>query len=125
MSREESFIERMVHGVERHIEQWREEDAARKTEVERHRDTLREEALERERMLAAESIGQEEARGLSPEQAALEHGAVFVSHSSGAGQALEGIASDGGRLARVIPGRGSGGRDAEVQGSWLLFERPR
>ena len=124
MPREESFIERIVHGVERHIEQWREEDAARKTEAERHRDTLREEAVERERMLA-ESIGEEEARGLSPEQAAREHGAVFVSHSSGAGQALKGLAGDGACLARVIPGRGSGGRDTEIQGSWLLFERPR
>lgn len=124
MSREVSFVERIVHGIERHIEQWRQEDTARKTEAERHRDALTEEAIERERLLA-ESIGDEESRRLSPEQAAREHGAVFVVHSKEAGQALEGLASDGACLTRVIPGRGSSGKDAEVRGSWLLFERPQ
>lgn len=123
MSREEGFIERVVQNVEQHVQQWREADAARKVEAERHRDALMAEAVERERLLA-ESIGEEEARGLSSRQAAVEHGAVFVAHSEEGGKALEELASGGSRLSRVIPGRDSGGKAGSgAQGSWLLFER--
>lgn len=124
MSREgESFIERIVHGVEQRVQQWREEDTARKIEAERHRGTLWDEAVQRERLLA-ESISDEEDRGVSSQEAAIEHGAVFVVHSEEAGRALEEFAGDGSRLTRVIPGRDSGGHGGGgVLGSWLLFER--
>lgn len=121
MPRDEGFVERIVHNVESRIEQWREEDAARKAEAERHRDALREEAVERERLLA-QSIGEEESRGVSPKQAAMEHGAVFVVHSEEAGRALEELADEGARLVQVVPGRGNDG-DAGVRGGWLLFDR--
>jgi C4-type Zn-finger protein len=47
-----STIERIVHRIEEHIEEWRERDKALKGEAEANRDALWAEAAERERLLA-------------------------------------------------------------------------
>ena len=54
-----SMIERIVHRVEEHIEEWRRRDATRAAEAEANRDQLWAAAAERERALA-EVIGEEE-----------------------------------------------------------------
>jgi C4-type Zn-finger protein len=45
-----STIERIVHRIEEHIEEWREQDKALKGEAEANRDALWAEAAERERL---------------------------------------------------------------------------
>lgn len=121
MSSTESFVERVVHGVERRIEEWREEDRRRRIEVEENRRNLWEEAAERERLLA-EIVHEEEARDLSPEEAAKEKRVVFVMHSEEAGRALQEFSESRVRLAGTIPGRGDRGRQGGLQGTWLVFE---
>lgn len=123
MPREEGFVESMVHRVERHVEQWRQEESTRKKGAEARREELWQEAAERERLLA-EAIGAAEKSGVSPGHTSREHGAVFVAHSEEGGRTLEGLAGDGARLTRVVPGLGSG-EDSGARGSWLLFETTR
>jgi hypothetical protein len=120
MSRVENFIERTVHNIEQRIQQFREEEAARQTQLREHRNMLWAEAAEREKLLA-EYIGDEESRELSVAQAARESGAVFVVHSEDATRALEGLVKDGARLTSVVPGQGTGDTETGVRGSWLLF----
>ncbi len=118
--RRESFIERVVHRVEEHIEEWRKRDAARAAEAEANRDQLWAAAAERERMLA-EIIGDEEAQRVSAEEAMKEHRVVFVVHSEEVAETLETFA--GKRLVRVMPStRGSYAREMGIKGSWLVFE---
>ena len=38
--RRTSMIERVLHGIEEHVEDWRGRDAARKTELASHREKL-------------------------------------------------------------------------------------
>lgn len=121
MNRTEGFVERVVRGVERRIEEWREEDRRRRVEVEANRQLLWEEAVERERLLA-EIVREEEARELSPEEAAKETRVVFVMHSEEAGRALEEFCAGQTRLAGKIPGRGKHDRGSGLEGSWLVFE---
>ena len=118
MANTESFVERIVHGVERRIEEWREEDRRRRIEVEANRRNLWEEAAERERLLA-EAVRQEEEREISTEQVVKEKRVAFVLHSGEGGAALEQFADNRVRLARVIPGRDPG---SGLKGSWLVFE---
>ena len=122
MAKTESFVEKVVHGVERRIEEWREEDRRRRIEVEANRSRLWEEAVERERLLA-EIVREEEERDLSPGDAAKEKRVVFVMHSGGAVEALREFADDGARLAEVIPGYGKHDRESRLEGSWLVFEK--
>lgn len=49
--RHTSMIERIVHRVEEHTEEWRQRDAARTAEAEANRDQLWAAAVERERHL--------------------------------------------------------------------------
>ncbi len=121
MANTESFVERIVHGVERRIEEWREEDRRRRVEVEENRRLLWEEAAERERLLA-EIVREEEARDLSPAEAAKEKRIVFVMHSGEGEEALRDFAENGARLVEVIPGRDRHDKGSGLKGSWLAFE---
>ena len=120
--RRESMIERVVHRVEEHIEEWRKRDAARAAEAEANRDQLWAAAAERERMLA-EIIGEEGAQRTSAEEVMKEHRVVFVVHSEEVAQTLEAFAREGDRLVRAIPStRGSYAEEMGIKGSWLVFE---
>ena len=118
-----SMIERIVHRVEEHIEEWRRQDAARHAEAEANRDQLWAAAEERERRLA-EIIGEEEARRASVEEVMKEHRVAFVVHSEEVAQTLETFAREGDRLVKAIPStRGSYAKEMGIKGSWLVFEK--
>ena len=118
-----SMIERIVHRVEEHIEEWRRRDAARHAEANANRDQLWAAAAERERMLA-EVIGEEEAHSASAEEVMEEHRVAFVVHSEEVAQTLQTFAEEGDRLIRVIPStRGSYAKEMGIKGSWLVFEK--
>src|SRR5215211_5024133 len=120
--RRTSMIERIVHRVEEHIEEWRQRDAARAAEAEAHRDQLWAAAAERERILV-EVIGEEEARRASSEEVMKEHRVAFVVHSEEVAQTLETFAREKDRLVKVIPStRGSYGKEMGIKGSWLVFK---
>jgi hypothetical protein len=117
------MIERMVHRVEEHIEEWRRRDAARAAEADANRDELWAAAAERERTLA-EVIGEEEARRASVEEVMKEHRLVFVVHSEEVAQTLETFAREGDRLVKAIPStRGRYAQEMGIKGSWLVFEK--
>ena len=115
-----STIERIVHRIEEHIEEWRERDNALKGEAEANRDALWAEAAERERLLA-EAIGEETGRD-SAEGLAKQERVVFVMHTEEVSRALETFARERDRLVRVVPGRGSHVAAPGVKGTWLVFE---
>ena len=122
--RRTSMIERIVHRVEEHIEDWRRRDAARAAEADANRDQLWAAAAERERMLA-EVMGEEEARRASIEEVMKEHRVAFVVHTEEVAQTLQAFADEGDRLIQVIPStRGSYAREMGIKGSWLVFEKP-
>ncbi len=114
-----STIEKILHRVEDHIEEWRRQDQARQAEVEADRDKLWAEAKERHKLLA-KSIGEEEARRASVGEGTERHRFVFVVHSEEASKALVSLAGERYRLVNAVPGEGSTG--AGVKGSWLVFE---
>ncbi|MGB3683953.1 MAG: hypothetical protein WA990_15865 [Rubrobacteraceae bacterium] len=115
-----SVIERILQRVEEHHEEWRRQDTARKAEAEAQRQTLWEEAREREKLLA-EAVAEEEGRRGSEGEIAGERGVVFVAHSGDAGESLEEFAREGDPLVKVVPGRGFGGDGTGMKGSWLVF----
>jgi hypothetical protein len=117
------MIERIVHRVEEHIEQWRRQEAARAAEAEANRDQLWAAAAERERRLA-EIIGEEEEAGRgSSEEIMKEHKVAFVVHSEEVSHTLESFAGRGDRLVKVIPSsRGTYAKEQGIKGSWLVFE---
>ena len=118
------MIERIVHRVEEHIEEWRKQEAARAAEAEANRDQLWAAATERERRLA-EVIGEEEAHRASAEEVMKEHKVAFVVHSEEVAQTLESFATEKVRLVKVIPStRGSYAKEMGIKGSWLVFEAP-
>jgi predicted phage tail protein len=119
--RREGFIERVLHRIERYIEEADERIRAREEEFEHYRETLWAEAAERERLLVR-AVGEEEVRERSLEEVAKEHRVAFVVHSEGAGRALKELADGGARLVSVVPGSGSFETSAGVKGSWLVFE---
>ena len=122
--RRTSMIERVVHRVEEHIEEWRRRDAARHAEADANRDQLWAAAAERERMLA-EVIGDEEAHPTSVEEVMQEHRVAFVVHSEEVAQTFQTFADKGDRLIRVIPStRGTYAKKMGIKGSWLVFEKP-
>jgi hypothetical protein len=122
--RRTSMIERVVHRVEEHIEEWRRRDAARHAQADANRDQLWAAAAERERMLA-EVIGEGEAHPASAEEVMEEHRLVFVVHSEEVAQTLETFAEEGDRLIRVIPStRGTYAKEMGIKGSWLVSEKP-
>jgi hypothetical protein len=120
--RRTSMIERIVHRIEEHIEEWRRQGAARAAEAEANRDQLWAAAAERERHLA-ELIGEEEAHRASAEEVMKEHRLAFVVHSEEVAQTLETFAREKDRLVKVIPStRGSYAKEMGIKGSWLVFE---
>ena len=116
-----STIEKILHRVEDHIEEWRRQDQTRQAEAEADRDKLWAEAKEREKLLA-KTIGEEEARRASVGEGAERHRFVFVVHSEEAYKALVSLAGERYRLVNAAPGGGSTG--AGVKGSWLVFGAP-
>jgi hypothetical protein len=122
--RRTSMIERIVHRVEEHIEEWRRQEAVRAAEAEANRDQLWAAAAERERHLA-EIIGEEEEAGrASSEEIMKEHRVAFVVHSEEVAQTLQTFAGSGDRLVKVIPStRGSYAKEMGIKGSWLVFEK--
>jgi hypothetical protein len=118
-----SMIERIVHRVEEHIEEWHKRYATWHAEAEANRDHLWAAATERERLLA-EVIGEEETYRPSAEEVMKEHRVVFVVHSEEVAQTLETFAQEGDRLLKAIPStRGSYAREMGIKGSWLVFEK--
>src|SRR5215216_7015061 len=121
--RRTSMIERIVHRVEEHIEEWRQRDAARAAEAAANRDQLWAAAAERERYLAKVIGEEEEAHRASAEEVMKEHRVAFVVHSEEVAQTLETFARERNRLVRVIPGtRGRYAKEMGIKGSWLVFE---
>ena len=121
--RRTSMIERIVHRIEEHIEEWRRQEAARAAEAEANRDQLWAAAAERERHLA-ELIGEEDAHRASAEEVMKEHRLAFVVHSEEVAQTLETFAREKDRLVKVIPStRGSYAKEMGIKGSWLVFEK--
>ena len=121
--RRTSMIERIVHRVEEHIEDWRRRDAARAAEADSNRDQLWAAAGERERILT-ELVSEEEARRESAEEVMKEHRVAFVVHSEEVAQTLEAFSAAKDRLIRVIPStRGSYAKEMGIKCSWLVFEK--
>ncbi len=116
-----SAIERILHRIEEHVEDWRERDAALQAEADASRNRLWAEAAERERLLA-EAVGAEEARRESIEELTMQHRIVFVLHRAEVVETLEDFVREGDRLVGVVPRRGGETISEGLKGSWLVFE---
>ena len=116
-----SAIERILHRIEEHLEDWRKRDAALQAEADASRSRLWAEAAERERLLA-EAVGAEEARRKSIEELTKQHRVVFVMHRNEVVETLEDFAREGDRLVGVVPRRGGETISHGLKGSWLVFE---
>jgi hypothetical protein len=117
----EGFIERVLHRIERYIEEADERMRTREEEFEHYRETLWAEAAERERLLVR-AVSEKEARERSLEEVGKEHRVTFVVHSEEAGRALKELADGGARLVSVVPGSGSFENSTGIKGSWLVFQ---
>jgi DNA repair exonuclease SbcCD ATPase subunit len=117
----EGFIQRVLHRIERHVEEADERMRGREEELEHYRETLWAEATERERMLVR-VVSEEETRERSLEEVEKEHRVAFVVHSEEAGRALQELAAGRTRLVSVVSGSGSVERASSIKGSWLVFE---
>ena len=118
-----STIERILHRIEEHVEDWRQRDATRHYEADANRDRLWAEAAERERLLA-EAVGAEETRRESIEELTKQHRVVFVLYREEVVSTLEDFAREGDRLVSVVPRRGGETITGGLKGSWLVFEKP-
>jgi hypothetical protein len=116
-----SAIERVLHRIEEHLEDWRKRDAALQAEADAGRSRLWAEAAERERLLA-EAVGAEEARRESIEELTKQHRVVFVLHRTEVEETLEDFVRAGDRLVSVVPRRGGETISEGLKGSWLVFE---
>jgi hypothetical protein len=116
-----SAIERMLHRIEEHVEDWRKRDTALQAEADASRSRLWDEAAERERLLA-EAVGAEESRRESIEELTMQHRVVFVLHHEEVIETLEDFAREGDRLVSVVPRRGGETISDGLKGSWLVFE---
>ena len=124
--RRTSTIERVLHRIEDHVEEWRKQDRAHKAEAEAQREKLWAEAHHRQKLLA-EAITDEESQQASLEEITKQHRVVFVLHREDLTGTLETFASEKDRLVKVVPGKGDygGGKGIEgIRGSWLVFEAP-
>lgn len=119
----QSRLERIIHGIEERIEEWRQEDSARKMEAEANREILWAEAAEREKMLV-EAISEEEAQRESIENVARQQKLVFVVHTDEVAETLQTFADEGDRLVEIMPGKGTNVGGTGLSGSWLVFEVP-
>lgn len=122
VDKRENSIERLLHGIEDRLEEWRGRISAREMELQAHRAMLLNEAAERERLLA-EATGENVDKNFSLEEASKEQRVAFIVHSEDAGKALEKFASEGARLVNVVPGSGNEDSGADIRGSWLVFEQ--
>jgi hypothetical protein len=118
-----SAIERVLHRIEEHLEDWRKRDAALQAEADASRSRLWAEAAERERLLA-EAVGAEEAHRESIEELTKQHRVVFVLHRTEVEETLEDFVRAGDRLVSVVPRRGGETISEGLKGSWLVFESP-
>src|SRR5829696_1538970 len=116
-----SPIERILHRIEEHVEEWRKRDSALQAEAEASRSRLWAEAAERERLLA-EAVGVEESRRESIEELTKQHRVVFVLHRTEVEETLEDFVREGDRLVSVGPRRGGETISEGLKGSWLVFE---
>jgi alkanesulfonate monooxygenase SsuD/methylene tetrahydromethanopterin reductase-like flavin-dependent oxidoreductase (luciferase family) len=116
-----SAIERVLHRIEEHLEDWRRKDAALQAAADESRSRLWAEAAERERLLA-EAVGAEEARRESIEDLTMQHRVIFVLHRDEVVETLEDFARQGDRLVSVVPRRGGETISDGLKGSWLVFE---
>jgi hypothetical protein len=116
-----SPIERILHRIEEHLEDWRKREAALQAEADASRSRLWAEAAERERLLA-EAVGAEEARRQSIEELTKQHRVVFVLHRTEVEKTLEDFVREGDRLVSVVPRRGGETISEGLKGSWLVFE---
>ncbi len=116
-----SAIERILHRIEEHLEDWRKRDSALQAEADASRSRLWAEAAERERLLA-EAVGAEEERRESIEELTMQHRVVFVLHRDEVVETLEDFARQGDRLVSVVPRRGGETISEGLKGSWLVFE---
>jgi hypothetical protein len=119
--RHSSAIERVLHSIEEHLEDWRKRDAALQAEADASRSRLWAEAAERERLLA-EAVGAEESRRESIEELTKQHRVVFVLHRTEVEETLEDFVREGDRLVSVVPRRGGETISEGLKGSWLVFE---
>jgi hypothetical protein len=120
--RRESAIERILHRIEEHVEDWRRRDSALQAEADASRSRLWAEAAERQRLLA-EAVGAEEARRESIQEITKDNRVVFVLHREELVETLEDFAREGDRLVSVVPRRGGETISQGLKGSWLVFER--
>jgi len=116
-----SAIERVLHRIEEHLEDWRQRDTALQAEADAGRSRLWAEAAERERLLA-EAVGAEESRRGSIEELTKQHRVVFVLHRTEVAGTLEDFVREGDRLVSVVPRRGGESISEGLKGSWLVFE---
>jgi hypothetical protein len=116
-----SAIERVLHRIEEHLEDWRKRDAALQAEADASRSRLWAEAAERERLLA-EAVGAEEAHRESIEELTKQHRVVFVLHRTEVEETLEDFVRAGDRLVSMVPRRGGETISEGLKGSWLVFE---
>ena len=116
-----SAIERVLHRIEEHLEDWRKRDAALQAEADASRSRLWAEAAERERLLV-EAVGTEESRRESIEELTKQHRVVFVMHRTEVEETLEDFVRAGDRLVSVVPRRGGEAISEGLKGSWLVFE---
>jgi hypothetical protein len=120
------MIERVLHRIEEHVEEWRKQDTARKSEVASHRKELWAEAAERQKLLA-EAVADGKTPPASLEEMTKQHRVVFVLHREDLASTLEAFADEKDRLVNVVPGKGEygSGKGIEgIRGSWLVFETP-
>lgn len=117
----ETSIERLLHRIEDHVEDWRGRMDSREKELQTHREMLWREAAEREKLLV-QAVNEKESRQYSLEEAVKEQRVAFIVHSDDAGKALEKFAGEGARLVSVVPGSASDREGADIKGSWLVFE---
>src|SRR5829696_4151421 len=92
-----SAIERVLHRIEEHLEEWRKRDAALRAEAGASRSQLWAEAAERERLLA-EAVGAEESRRESIEELTKQNRVIFVLHREELAETLEEFARQGDKL---------------------------
>jgi hypothetical protein len=118
-----SPIERILHRIEEHMEDWRKREAALQAEADASRSRLWAEAAERERLLA-EAVGAEESRRESIEELTKQHRVVFVMHRTEVEETLQDFVREGDRLVSVVPRRGGETISEGLKGSWLVFESP-
>ena len=116
-----SAIERVLHRIEEHLEDWRQRDTDLQAEADAGRSRLWAEAAERERLLA-EAVGAEESRRESIEELTKQHRVVFVLHRTEVEETLEDFVREGDRLVSVVPRRGGETISEGLKGSWLVFE---